>query len=264
LLYGVALLAFMYGLSILPDTTGIVLILAGITGIVFFVRIERRKKYPVFNMNLFFKNRQFMASSFTAMINYSATFGVAFLMSLYLQYIKGMSPQEAGQVLALQPIVMALFSPVSGHLSDRFDSGFIATLGLVVLTAGLVFFVAIDENTSILFIGIVLAVFGLGYAFFSSPNTNAIMSSVEKKYYGLASGTVGTMRLTGQLISMGVVMLIFSLLIGKVEIQPGNYPEFLTSAKLSFFIFAVFGLLGVILSASRIKKQNRKILGRNL
>jgi len=106
----------------------------------------------------------------------------------------------------------------------------------------------------------VLGFIGLGYALFSSPNTNSIMSSVEKKYYGIASGTVGTMRLVGQLISMGVVMLLFSLIIGKVEINEENQQMFLESARISFIIFAAFGLLGVILSSMRI--QN-KIFKRN-
>ena len=259
LVYGTALLVFMYGLSILPQWVGFILIGGGILGIYIFVQIEIRKTYPVFNMDLFFRNRQFAASSFTAMINYIATFGVAFLMSLYLQYIKGMTPQGAGQILALQPVVMALFSPITGHFSDRYDAGLIATIGLIILTTGLFLFVAIDYETPLLFIGVVLGVFGLGYAFFSSPNTNAIMSSVDRKYYGLASGTVGTMRLTGQLVSMGIVMLVFSVFIGQVEIQAENYDDFLSSAKLSFVILGVFGILGIILSATRIKKSNKQL-----
>ncbi len=264
LIYALSLLMLMYGLSLLPEWKGFVLIGAGLAGIYVFVQVELKKRFPVFNMELFFKNRQFSASSFTAMINYMATFGVAFLMSLYLQYIKGMTPQGAGQILALQPVIMALFSPVSGHLSDRFDSGLIATLGLIVLTIGLFFFVTIDGSTPLIHIGINLGFFGLGYAFFSSPNTNAIMSSVERKYYGVASGTVGTMRLTGQLVSMATVMLIFSLVIGRVEIEAGNFSEFLKSAKISFTIFGIWGILGVILSASRIKNRKIRIFRRNL
>jgi EmrB/QacA subfamily drug resistance transporter len=260
LVYAGALLSFMYGLSVLPETIGFLLIGAGLAGIFIFVQIEIRKHYPVFNMDLFFRNRQFSASSFTAMINYIATFGVAFLMSLYLQYIKGMTPQGAGQILALQPVVMAIFSPFSGHLSDRYDPGVIATLGLIILTGGLFMFSTITDQTPVVLIGVILGVFGLGYAFFSSPNTNAIMSAVDKKYYGLASGTVGTMRLTGQLVSMGIVMLIFSLIIGKVEIQAENYDEFLRSARWSFIIFGIFGIIGVLLSASRIKKRKKRII----
>jgi MFS family permease len=211
-------------------------------------------------MNLFLKNRIFAFSSISALINYSATFGIMFLMSLFLQYVKGLNPQTAGEILAIQPVVMAIFSPFTGRLSDKMDPGLVATLGLVLLTAGLTLFTGINQQTSFIFVAVVLGFIGLGYALFSSPNTNSIMSSVEKKYYGIASGTVGTMRLIGQLISMGVVMLLFSLIIGKVEINEENQQLFLESARISFIIFAAFGLLGVILSSIRI--QN-KIFKRN-
>jgi EmrB/QacA subfamily drug resistance transporter len=263
LLYGAALTAFMAGLSVLPKTWGYLLITAGVAGMITFVVVERRKAFPVFNMDLFFKNRVFAISSFSALINYSATFGISFLMSLYLQYVKDMSPQAAGEILAIQPVIMALFSPFTGRLSDRLDPGLVATIGLLLLTTGLFIFTGLSMDSSFVFIGTTLGIFGLGFAFFSSPNTNAIMGSVEKKYYGLASGTVGTMRLIGQLISMGVVMLLFSLIIGEVSISRENQQAFLTSARTSFLIFALLALAGVVLSSLRIRKTNGSLLKRN-
>jgi len=263
LVYGASLTAFMYGLSELPGPTGFILSAAGIGGIILFVRIERLRRYPVFNMNLFLKNRTFAFSSFSALINYSATFGISFLMSLYLQYVKDMSPQGAGEILVIQPVIMALCSPFTGRLSDRFDPGVVSTFGLFLLTVGLFVLATLTARSSLVFIGAVLATFGLGFAFFSSPNTNAIMGSVEKKYYGLASGTVGTMRLIGQLISMGIVMLLFSLFIGQVEITQENQAEFLVSAKNSFLIFALLGIVGVVLSSLRIQKIQINLFKRN-
>ena len=263
LVYGISLSMFMYGLSVIPDWYGFVFIALGITGIFVFAKIEIHKRMPVFNMDLFLKNKLFAYSSITALINYSATFGIMFLMSLFLQYVKGMNPQEAGQVLAIQPVMMALVSPFAGRLSDKVDPGIVATIGLIILTAGLATFTTLGSSTSIIFIGFVLAFYGLGYALFSSPNTNSIMSSVEKKYYGVASGTVGTMRLIGQLVSMGVVMLLFSLIIGQVEITKENQTEFIDSAQISFIIFAMLGLLGTILSALRIQNFRFRIFKRN-
>src|SRR6056297_4146003 len=260
LVYAASLSLFMYGLSELPQWTGCIFIGTGLLGLFIFAKIQINKTFPVFNMDLFLKNRIFAFSSISALINYSATFGIMFLMSLFLQYVKGLNPQAAGEILAIQPVVMALFSPFTGRLSDKIDPGLVATVGLILLTAGLTLFTGIDQQTSFVFVAVVLGFIGLGYALFSSPNTNSIMSSVEKKYYGIASGTVGTMRLVGQLISMGVVMLLFSLIIGKVEINEENQHMFLESARISFIIFAAFGLLGVILSSMRI--QN-KIFKRN-
>ncbi len=263
LVYGISLSLFMFGLSLIPEWYGFLFIAVGITGIIVFAKIETNKHMPVFNMNLFLNNRLFAFSSLTALINYTATFGIMFLMSLFLQYVKGMNPQQAGQILAIQPVMMALVSPFAGRLSDKIDPGIVATVGLIILTAGLATFTTLGNSSSIVFIGFVLAFYGLGYALFSSPNTNSIMSSVEKRYYGVASGTVGTMRLIGQLISMGVVMLIFSLIIGQVEITEKNQSEFIESAQTSFIIFALLGLIGTILSALRIQKFPFRIFKRN-
>lgn len=263
LLYGISLTLFMYGLSQLPDWHGFIFIGAGLAGIWIFALFELRIHYPVFNMNLLLKNRKFAFASISALINYSATFGVSFLMSLYMQYVKGMNAQGAGEVLMIQPVVMALFSPVAGKISDRVDPGIVATLGLIFLTIGLSVFITLDANSSVVFIGAILAFFGLGYALFSSPNTNAMMSAVDRKYYGIASGTVGTMRLVGQLISMGTVMMIFSLLIGQVEISEENQLQFIDSAHIAFIVFTLFGVLGILLSAFRIDRQKLQILKRN-
>ena len=92
---------------------------------------------------------------------------------------------------------------------------------------------------------------GSGFGFFSSPNTNAIMSSVEKRFYGVASGSVGTMRLLGQMLSMGIATLTFALFIGRVQISPDNYPEFMKSVSTAFIIFSCLCTGGIFLSLSR-------------
>ncbi|MGM0407182.1 MAG: MFS transporter [Bacteroidota bacterium] len=255
-IYGVSIVSLMYGFGELPELQGTIFSLGGIAGLVLFILFEKRQQFPVLNINLFAKNRIFAFSNYAALINYSATFAIGFLLSLYLQYIKGLNPQQAGQILVIQPLLMAIFSPITGKLSDRMDPGRIASIGMALISAGLFIIAFIGFNTSILFISAILVLFGIGYALFSSPNTNAIMSSVEKKYYGIASGTVGTMRLVGQMSSMGIAMMIFSMVIGKVEINPSNYPAFITSLRIAFLVFAVLCFIGIFFSLAR-GKQNR-------
>jgi hypothetical protein len=96
-----------------------------------------------------------------------------------------------------------------------------------------------------------LVVLGLGLALFSSPNTNAIMSSIERRCYGVGSATLASMRLVGQALSMGVAMLVFAVYMGRVEIVPENYPLFLISARTAFMIFAALCFLGIFASLSR-------------
>jgi EmrB/QacA subfamily drug resistance transporter len=251
LLFSVTLVATMYGFSQLPGTQGISFVLLGVFGIFALIKWELKTESPLFNIDLFAKNKVFAFSNLAALINYSATFAVGFLMSLYLQYIKGMPPQEAGIVLIAQPIVQALFSPLAGRLSDRLEPRMVASIGMGLTALGLLFFSFLSRETTILFIVGTLILLGFGFALFSSPNTNAVMSSVEKKFYGVASGTLGTMRATGMMFSMGLVMVIFAIYIGRTQITPPYYPFFLKSLKMIFSIFTILCLAGIFASLSR-------------
>jgi len=255
IIYGLAIVSLMYGLGELPGIRGLAFTILGVVGIAVFIRFEKKQEFPVIRIQLFQNNRVFAFSNYAALINYSATFAIGFLLSLYLQYIKGLNPQEAGQVLVIQPLLMAIFSPITGKLSDKIDAGKVASIGMAIISVGLFVITFIGKNSSIWFIIPILVVFGIGYALFSSPNSNAIMSSVEKKHYGLASGAVGTMRLVGQMSSMGIAMMIFSVFIGKVEINPSNYDQFIISIRTAFFIFAVLCFIGIFFSLARGKSK---------
>jgi hypothetical protein len=93
--YGVTLIIIMYGFSILPNMYGTYLVILGIIGFYIFSRFELKINNPVFNMSLFTTNRAFAFSNLAALINYSATFAIGFLLSFYLQYIKGFNPPNS-------------------------------------------------------------------------------------------------------------------------------------------------------------------------
>ncbi|MFH1773992.1 MAG: MFS transporter [Methanobacteriota archaeon] len=253
IIYSLTLVAIMYGFSLLPAMSGAWLILIGVLGISAFVVWELRVESPVLNINLFRNNTVFAFSNLAALINYSATFAVGFLLSLYLQYIKGLNPQNTGLILVSQPIVMAIFSPLAGRLSDRIEPRIVASIGMALTVVGLFLFTFLNEKTPLEFIVASLILIGFGLALFSSPNTNAIMSSVEKRFYGVASATLGTMRLTGQMLSMGIATLIFAVYVGRVQITPEYYLLFLKSAKAAFVIFAALCFGGIFASLARGK-----------
>ncbi len=185
------------------------------------------------------------------MINYGATFAVAVLLSLYLQYIRGFSAETAGFILVAQPVVQMIFSPFAGNLSDRIEPRIVATMGMAITALGLSFFMFLTPETSLHAIVFSLMVLGFGYALFSSPNTNAIMSSVHIRYLGIASSMVSTMRSLGQVISMAIAMFCFSVFIGSVAITPSVYPELLTSITVTFKIFTGLCIAGVGISYVR-------------
>ncbi|MFC1910995.1 MFS transporter [Chloroflexota bacterium] len=245
---GLAIIALMMGFSSLPELLGIFLILAGIAGILVFMWWEKRADDPILQMGLFKNNPVYLFSNFAALINYSSTFSVMFLMSLYLQYAKGLNPLHAGLIIIAMPAMQALFSPIAGRLSDRIRPRTLASMGMGLTTLSLVLFAFIDQDTWMGYLLIGLIVMGLGIALFISPNTNAIMGSVESRFYGTASATLSTMRQVGIMISMGIAMSMFAILIGRVEITPEYYPAFIQSLRFIFPIAAIICSSGVFLS----------------
>ena len=252
-IYLLSMSAFMFGFSRLPETPAIILSASGLLGLTAFVILEMRLRFPVFNMNLFKSNRRFALSNLAALINYATTFAITFLLSLYLQYILGLSPRDAGMILITQPLMMALVASVSGKLSDSHDPRILASAGMAVIVAGLIMLSFLTEHSTITFLVVILAIVGFGFGMFSSPNTNAIMGSVDKKYLGVASATVGTMRLTGQMMSMGIATLILHLHIGNQGISAANSAGFMSSMRGTFLVFVILCTMGVFFSLARGK-----------
>ena len=250
-LFGAGLVSLMYGFSRLPSLPGAALTAAGLLALAGFVLFELRSAAPLLDLRLFRRNRIFAFSNLAALFNYSATSAVAFLMSLYLQYIKGLPPQAAGLVLVAQPVVMALASPFAGRLSDRTEPRLIASLGMALSAAGLLLFSFLGPATGFAFIVGSLVCLGLGFGLFSSPNTNAVMGSVGQRQLGVASAALGTTRLTGQMMSAGTTMMIFALFMGRVPIAPPVYPLFLRSVRFAFAFFAALCVAGVFASLAR-------------
>ncbi|MEL7587634.1 MAG: MFS transporter [Prolixibacteraceae bacterium] len=255
LVYMLAVSSLMAGFSKLPDPTAIVLTALGIAGVIFFVRLELRTAFPVLNMQLFRNNRVFAWSNLAAFINYAATFAITFLLSLYLQYIKGLNPREAGVVLVTQPLLMTVFASVSGRMSDKYDSRLLSSAGMSIIVAGLILLSFLNPSTPLSYLVVSLAILGSGFGLFSSPNTNAVMSSVETRYLGVASATIGTMRLTGQMMSMGLATLIIHVFIGDAPITPANHSLFMQSVVTVFILFSALCFLGVFASLARGKNR---------
>ncbi|MGF7119254.1 MFS transporter [Methanobacterium oryzae] len=251
LLYIIMLALILIGFSSITGSIGMLMVILGIILFIGFVILELRVENPVLEMSLFFKNRMFAFSNLAALISYIGISVIAFLLSLYLQFIKGFDPQIAGLILAVQTIFMVIMSPIAGRLSDKFDPGKLASLGMMIVTLGLLIFALITDETSLYTIILGLAIIGIGIGIFSAPNMNSIMGSVERKYFGVASATLGTMRLLGQTFSMGMILVIFAVYIGSAQFNPQNYPELLTSIQVAFTISVILGLVATVASLAR-------------
>lgn len=258
IIYAISLFGLIFGFSKLPETQSYIWIIIGIIGFAVFMMYELNHAQPVFNVRIFAKNKVFTLSSLSALINYAATSAVTFMVSLYLQYIRGFDAQHAGFILIIQAIVQSSVSLYAGRLSDRVNPAILATAGMAIILIGLSGLIFLSVSTPIVILIILLILLGLGFGLFSSPNTNVIMSSVEKRYLGQASATMGTMRLTGQAFSMGIAMMALSLHVGNNAIIPELYPDFMASLKITFVICAVLCVIGTYTSSFRTKFKSNK------
>ncbi|MBN2035784.1 MAG: MFS transporter [Chitinispirillaceae bacterium] len=249
--YGCALAAFMIGLPYVQSIHGRLLSVAGAALFALFVFIETQVKAPVIPLGLFRHNTVFSFSGLAALLNYSATHGTGFLLSLYLQSVRGLPPRNAGFVLIAWPLLMALFSPLAGKLSDRVEPRIVASGGMALTAGGLFYFSALTVTASLQAIIAGLLALGTGIAFFSSPNASAIMGSVSKQHYGMAVSIVGTMRLIGQMLSMGIVAVIMNAFVGNQMITAARQVAFMSGMRTLFLIFGILCTLGVFASLAR-------------
>jgi MFS family permease len=218
-----------------------------------FLRQQAQSRYPLLDVHLLRENRVFALSNLAALFNYAATFGVTFFLSLYLQYVKGMSPSQAGMVLILQPVVQTIFSPFCGRLSDRIPASLVATAGMALCALGLAVAATLQADSPLTVIYLLLVLLGLGFALFSSPNVSLIMGSVEPRYLGIASGLNASMRTLGMMTSMMIITLVFAYLMQDQPVTLATRPQFLASMRLALLLFSALCVIGIGCSLGRIK-----------
>jgi EmrB/QacA subfamily drug resistance transporter len=253
LIYAVAIVGIVYGGGKILSGYGSFLFATGLLLFIIFLRYEKGIQSPIFNVTLFKTNKLFSYSNLAALIHYTATSGIGFLLSLYLQISKGLTPRDAGLILVAQPIMMAISAPLTGRMSDKTRPGILSSAGMIITLACLFLFSMLHKDTSLFYIISVLVMLGLGFGLFSSPNTNAIMGSVSKLEYGIASGTSATMRVFGQTLSMMTATIFISMLLKDQQISPETTDLYLKSMKISFMLFAVLCVPGIWFSLQRNK-----------
>lgn len=244
---GISLIAIIYSFSDLTAKYSLFVLIGGIIGISLFYLVERRVKFPLINLDLF-KNRRFTFGNITAFLNYGAFVSIGFILTLYLQYLKGYTPMTAGLIVSIQSIAMIIVSPFAGRLSDKIDPGNVSTVGMILTTIGVALMTLINSQNA-LYLGVFsLLIFGSGIGLFYSSNTKLVMSSVDKTYFGVASATLSNLRSMGQIFGMGIVMIVISTIMGNVQIAPSNYPELSVSLKMALTAIAVLSAVGIFTS----------------
>ncbi len=254
ILYATAIFCTMFGLSTITDNGSLFLTIAGVVLFVIFMWYERRVEEPVLHVDLFFKNKRFARSSYTALLNYGCTYGSVYMVSLYLQSVGALSAVEAGFIIFFQPLIQAIMTPIAGKLSDRFDPRYLVTIGMALSAIGVILLAGLGLISAVSYIAITQVFIGLGSALFSAPNTNAIMSAVSQNEYSSASSIVAVMRQLGMILSMSVCMAAISIFVGGMDmLGPNMYPEFVQALQISMLICSGLAVIGIIFSWFRGK-----------
>ncbi len=209
-----------------------------------FIFVEKRNRSPILDLDLF-KNRNFSASTVSAILNYIAVFSILLLLPFYLLQGRDLNPSQAGLILTIQPIVMAIVAPVSGSLSDRIGTRIPTVLGMVILSCGIFLMSRLGPTTPIYEVGIALGVVGLGTGTFISPNNSAIMGAAPKERQGIAAGILATARSTGMVLGVGLAGAIFTTIMTRATDESTIF----SATSVSFMVAAVLAGLGAITSA---------------
>jgi len=224
------------------------LITVGALMLVVFVFLELRREHPLMNLRLF-ADPGYAFSNLAALISYAATFAVGFLLSVYLQDVRGMTAAAAGSILLAQPVMMVLVAPFAGRFSEKIQPRLLASWGIGLVAAALFALVWLTATIPLIFVVLALIVLGFGFGLFSSPNANAVMSSVSFKLYGVAGSTLATMRVLGNTLSMSLVMFLAGMMGATVAGAPSL--SVMLFIRVSFVVFAALCFGGVFLSLKR-------------
>ena len=185
------------------------------------------------------------------MLLYMSAFSSIFMLSIYMQVSLGHSARVAGQVLAIGSILMALTSPVAGRLADRYPPRMLSSLGVLGVLASVLLALSLDDSSSLAMVTLVLAVQGLGFAFFSSPNMTTIMNSVSAESTSMASALAAKSRSLGMVIGMLITTVLISLNLGNdpVAQHPLRFIDIMVSAFAILAALSVAALVVSILAA---------------
>ena len=245
-----------YGFTtIMQNFWSYIILAAGIVFTILFVKHELHTDTPVIDIRLLRDNPDFTYSNIAALFNYAATFAIAYLMSIYLQLVKGLDADISGIILISQPILQTIVSPFAGRLSDKRSPYALASFGMALCTASLFMFAFVSETTPLSYIIIALILVGVGFGFFASPNSNIIMSSVSRNDYSMASAVQSTARSLGQVICMAVITIIMNAVIGNQNIEEAPKSDIVLDMNISFAVLAAVCFIGIFFSAKRNHKK---------
>lgn len=248
-----AIIGLFVGVSLLPAGVAVGWLVVGVVFAYVFIRHCHQAPNPLVRLKLVRENLPLSRALRAAIMVYASNYGLLFLLGLYLQYNRGLSPTDAGKMLMVQALVMAALAPVAGKLSDHYRPRLIATLGCVAMVTGtLVLFALLPNPLAPLWVvAVALVAFGVGFGLFSTPNSNAVLGAVPPERMGIASALLNVSRLLGQMLGTTVVTLLMSVHIGSVKITPEQYPALFEVLTWAVVLALLSALMATYFSMER-------------
>ena len=255
LIYGIGILLFIYGFTNLMNTVGWVCVIIGLCLLIIFAYYELNVESPAFNMRLF-KNMKFTSSNIAALCSYLATAAITTILNYHFQYVRNWDAQLTGIMLIITPIIMALIAPNAGKLSDKIHPQKLAAFGMSIATVTLLILLFLDANTPIYLIVVAMILQGVGMGLFTTPNTNAIMSSVPPKETPNASAAQSAMRTIGQTMSLGLLTLVFAWIMGSLKLSSEHADLIVQCSQIVCMICTVVCIVAIFASLVGIRSKD--------
>ncbi|MEJ2775573.1 MFS transporter [Sulfolobaceae archaeon RB850M] len=240
------------------------LISAGLITLLAFLLIETKQSYPIIDLRVFKGNRVFTYSLLASFLQTTGYLATAFIIIMYLQGIRGLTPLQASLLLVPGYVIASLVAPFTGKLSDRIGSRIPATIGLALMITAILVYLQLTTTSPLYVVIIASIIGGLGSSLFFPANNSAIMANAPRGFYGGASGLARTLSNIGTLLSYVIAISVasitvpryvaFEVFLGTTNLIGGVASSFLDGLKSAFYVSLVILSIALTLSVLRGKE----------
>ena len=261
---------FIYAIDLLPrlgwrHPTFLLILLLSLMAMAFLLVAESKATTPILILSMF-RSRLFTAGILSLFLITSCFSAISFLLPFYLQNLLGYSPSQVGWIIIADSLIIMFMAPIAGTLSDRLGSRLLCTLGCAVMVIAQFFVGTLGLQASLPQIMFPLALWGVGWALFNSPNQSAMLGVVSHDKIGAAAGMIATTARTGSAIGIAMASTLFSTMLSSAGLTPAQIqspeswsaiPEsVIGSFNYTIHFLNALALLAVFLSAVRGSRRD--------
>ncbi|MEM3972678.1 MAG: MFS transporter [Saccharolobus sp.] len=249
-------------LNIFFISIGLILLLA-------FIVIEKNQEFPIIDLKVFRSNRVFTYSLLSSFLQTTGYLATAFIIIMYLQGIRGLSPFYASLLLVPGYVLASLVAPFTGRLSDKIGARIPATIGIGLMIVAILIYLNLSLFTPLYVIMIASVIGGLGSSLFFPANNSAIMANAPRAFYGGASGVARTLSNIGTLLSYTIAISVasvtvsrqvaFEVFLGTSNLIGGVAASFLVGLKSAFYVSLGILIIALVFSALRGKEARSEL-----